>query len=242
MDRFPVGMRLDVRYPAFTASLSLLSDTQMAFEIQEGPFARAETVDIAVVPLGNGQFAVSWQEADGATVTHVQDFDRGLIHSHVTMPDRRFLRMTGTISVIRPAQRPHDALPARNKAIVLDAMTSLFQRHDASAVNRLYAAGYVQHNPGIAQGREAVEALVAALPGDVHYEPGLIVAEGAYVAIHGRIRGWSARPLVVIDLFRVENGKLAEHWDVLQDEVPADKALSAMAMFDAGEAAARPSR
>jgi len=85
---------------------------------------------------------VSWQEKDGATVTQVQDHDRGLIHSHATLPDGRFLRMTGTFTVTHPADRAVDDRPHRNKALVLEAMTSLFQRRDASAVDRLYAPGY----------------------------------------------------------------------------------------------------
>src|SRR5688572_11315312 len=106
----------------------------------------------------------------------------------------------------------------RNKALVLEAMTSLFQRKDPLAVERLYAAGYIQHNPTIPQGSEALAKLVAQLPSAVVYEPGLMIAEGDYVAIHGRIRGWAANPQVVVDIFRIENGRLAEHWDVLQDE------------------------
>ncbi|RUW58114.1 hypothetical protein [Mesorhizobium sp. M7A.F.Ca.US.008.03.1.1] len=50
--------------------------------------------------------------------------------------------MTGTFSVIRPADRIFDDRPQRNKALVLKAMTSLFQRHDASAVERLYAPDF----------------------------------------------------------------------------------------------------
>jgi len=116
-------------------------------------------------------------------------------------------------------------------------MTSLFQRRDASAVERLYAPNYIQHNPGIPQGREALAALVPGLPNSIYYEPGLIVAEGDFVAIHGRIRGWAAKPQVVVDLFRIEGGQLAEHWDVLQDEVPAAAAVAGLAMFDPDEAA-----
>ena len=106
----------------------------------------------------------------------------------------------------------------RNKALVLDAMTALFQRRDSSAVARYYSDKYVQHNPGIAQGRQALENLVAQLSDEVFYEPGLMIAEGDYVAIHGRIRGWAPTPQIVVDIFRIEDGLLAEHWDVLQDE------------------------
>lgn len=238
-ERFPVGLELDVSYPNFQVSLTLLSATQLQFQIKEGPFARTEIVDIHVVPLGNSLFAVSWQERDGATVTNVQDYDRGVIHSHATLNNGDFLRMSGTFVVTRPIERLSDHRPGHNKALVREAMTSLFQRRDVSAVERFYAADYIQHNPNIPQGRDALRDLVASLPADVYYEPGLMVAERDFVAIHGRIRGWSDAPQVVIDLFRIEGGKLAEHWDVLQDEIPLAQALGGVAMFDADEGAHR---
>jgi predicted SnoaL-like aldol condensation-catalyzing enzyme len=238
--RYPVGLELDVTFDAFTASLTIISDTRLKFEIREGPFAHIETVDIQVQPLGNSMFAVSWIEGTGATVTHVQDFDRGLIHSHATLPDGQFMRMTGPILITRPAAVWSDERPQRNKDLVLEAMTSLFQRHDVSAVERLYADDYIQHNPHIPQGRSALKDLVENLSTDVWYEPGLILAEGDFVAIHGRIRGWSATPQVVVDLFRVEGGRLAEHWDVLQDEVAISGALAGVAMFDPDEARRAP--
>lgn len=237
LDRFPVGLEMDVSYPNFQVSLTLLSVSQLKFEIKDGPLNRAEVVDIEIQPLGNAVFAVSWQEADGATVTNIQDYDSGVVHSFATLRDGTFLRMTGPTTVTRPAVRMFDDRPRRNKALVLEAMTALFQRRDASAVERLYAPDYVQHNPAIPQGREALRALVATLAQDVHYEPGLMVAEGDYVAIHGRILGWANEPQIVVDLFRIENGKLAEHWDVLQDEISRTVALGEVAMFDPDEGA-----
>ena len=109
--------------------------------------------------------------------------------------------------------------PEQNKTLVRQAMIALFQQRDPSAVARYYSADYVQHNPGIPQGRQALTDLVAQLSSDVFYEPGLMIAEGDYVAIHGRIRGWASKPQIVVDIFRIESGLLAEHWDVLQDEV-----------------------
>jgi len=52
-DHFPIGLEMDVSYLAFKVSLTLLSATQLRFQIKEGPFARTETVDIHVVPIGN---------------------------------------------------------------------------------------------------------------------------------------------------------------------------------------------
>lgn len=239
LDHVPIGLEIDVSYPAFRVSVRFLSTEQLEFEIREGPFARVETVDIEVSPLGNGIFAVSWREKDGATVTNIQDHDRGVVHSFATLPNGQFLRMTGTIVVTRPADRMADDCPQRNKAIVLDAMTSLFQRHDATAVDRLYAHDYIQHNPQIPQGRDALRDIVKALSPSVHYEPGLVIAEGDLVAIHGRIRGWAEKPQVVIDIFRVEGGKLAEHWDVLQNEVATVAGAAGVPMFDPGEGSHR---
>lgn len=235
-DRFPIGLEMEVSYPEFQVCLALVSDTQLSFEIKKGPFARIEIVDIKIVPLGNSVFAVSWQEKDGATVTNVQDFDRGLVHSFATLPDGTFLRMTGTIAITRSAELVGDDRPQHNKALVLRAMTALFQRHDASAVADLYAPDYIQHNPSIAQGRDTLHALVANLSPDVHYEPGLMIAEGDLVAIHGRIRGWAPEPQVVVDVFRIESGKLAEHWDVLQNETAVTAAQGGVSMFDPEEA------
>lgn len=123
----------------------------------------------------------------------------------------------------------------RNKALVLEAMTALFRSHDPLAVERLYAPGYIQHNPDIPQGRDALAQLVAQLPPAVFYEPGLIIAEGDFVAIHGRIRGWAPKTQIVVDIFRIENGRLAEHWDVLQDEAPTEASRSGLAMFSPDE-------
>ncbi|TCU21356.1 hypothetical protein EV130_111213 [Rhizobium azibense] len=71
-----------------------------------------------------------------------------------------------------------------------------------------------------------MQALVASLSQDVYYEPGLIVAEGDFVAIHGRIRGWANVPQVVIDLFPRRRR---------QDEVPVTAARGGVPMFDPEE-------
>ena len=240
LDRYPVGLEFDVVFEPFAATLTLISESRLKFEIKDGPFARAEIVDTQVVPLGNSLFMVSWSEASGATVTHVQDFDRGVIHSHATLPDGRFLRMVGPVQIARPSARAFDDRPVRNKALVLEAMTRLFQQRDASAVDALYAEDYIQHNPDIPQGRAALKALVESLSAEVWYEPGLMVAEGEFVAIHGRIRGWGDRPQVVVDLFRIADGRLAEHWDVLQDEMAAETSTAGVAMFDPDESRRSP--
>ena len=119
-----------------------------------------------------------------------------------------------------------------NAELVRTALTKLFIEGDADAIDQYWTPGYIQHNPLMSDGTDGLRAGIAAAPdGKVGYEMGVMVAEGDYVMVHGRYTGWAPTPLVVIDIFRIEHGKIAEHWDVTQPEVPADQTASGRPMF-----------
>jgi len=59
----------------------------------------------------------------------------------------------------------------------------------------------------------------------------MVVAEGNLVMVHGRYVGWGPKHMIAVDIFRVVNSKLVEHWDVMQEEVPASKTASGNPMF-----------
>ena len=119
-----------------------------------------------------------------------------------------------------------------NKKLVFSAMRELFITRDAAKAVRLYfGSPYLQHNPMIPDGASDLPTVVASLPANFKYEPGIIVADGDMVMIHGRYTGWGPKPLVTVDIFRVKNGKLVEHWDVMQEDVPASKTKSGRPMF-----------
>jgi predicted SnoaL-like aldol condensation-catalyzing enzyme len=120
---------------------------------------------------------------------------------------------------------------AANKALVSEVMTAVFVRRDSSVVERHFRSDYVQHNPAIPNGRDAIPGLIGMLSPEFSYQPGMIVADGDLVMIHGRYTGWGPKPMVAVDIFRVVDGKLAEHWDVMQEEVPAAQTVSGNAMF-----------
>jgi predicted SnoaL-like aldol condensation-catalyzing enzyme len=101
------------------------------------------------------------------------------------------------------------------KDTVLQAAADLFGKKDPSAVDRWVAPDYRQHSSLAADGPEALRALVASLGDDFRYEGARVIADGDLVALHGIYHGFGPDPLVAFDLFRVENGKLAEHWDAL---------------------------
>ena len=116
--------------------------------------------------------------------------------------------------------------------IALRALTGAFIDRDPSVVERYFAPDYIQHNPAIPDGPTAIPGLIAGLSKDFSYEPGMVVAEGDLVMVHGRYVGWGPKPMIAVDIFRVVNGKLVEHWDVMQEEVPASNTASGNPMFN----------
>jgi predicted SnoaL-like aldol condensation-catalyzing enzyme len=122
--------------------------------------------------------------------------------------------------------------PAENKALVLEAFDALFNRRDYDAALSFWSEGYIQHSAHIAPGRNGLFDLVRTLPAALKYENQLILAEGDYVIAHGRFSG-HGRPAawIAADIVRMEDGRLAEHWDVLQDEATKAQSVSGLPMF-----------
>ncbi|HEX4028626.1 MAG TPA: nuclear transport factor 2 family protein [Rhizomicrobium sp.] len=120
----------------------------------------------------------------------------------------------------------------RNKALVLEAFDTLFNRRDYDAAAGFWSKDYIQHSAHIAPGREGLFALIKSAPATLRYEHSLIMAEGDHVIVHGRFSG-NGRPAawIAADILRIEGGKLAEHWDVLQDEATAADSKSGLPMF-----------
>ena len=121
---------------------------------------------------------------------------------------------------------------AENKALVLEAFDTLFNKRDYAAAERFWSDRYIQHSAHIAPGRDGLFNLIRALPDGLKYENHIILAEGDYVIAHGRFSG-HGRPAawIAADVVRMEDGKLAEHWDVLQDEATKAESVSGLPMF-----------
>ena len=119
-----------------------------------------------------------------------------------------------------------------NKALVLEAFDTLFNKRDYDAASRFWLDTYIQHSAHIEPSRDGLFNLIRSAPATLRYEHQLILAEGDYVIVHGRFSG-NGRPAawVAADVVRIEDGRLAEHWDVLQDEATAAESKSGLPMF-----------
>jgi len=117
------------------------------------------------------------------------------------------------------------ALTERNRRIVLDFVDLFYrQRRVREAFEKHVGEPYVQHNPNIADGREA--AVVALTPKfsepQARFDVQRVLVDGDLAAVHLHARLTpDARGGAVADLYRLADGKIVEHWDILQP-VPAD--------------------
>ena len=120
----------------------------------------------------------------------------------------------------------------RNKALVLKAFDTLFNKRDYKAAESFWSPNYIQHSAHIPPGREGLIGLIKSVPDNFHYENGLTVANGDYVLLHGRFSGMGLPAnWIVVDTVRLENGQLAEHWDVVEDEATREASVSGLPMF-----------
>jgi epsilon-lactone hydrolase len=119
-----------------------------------------------------------------------------------------------------------------NKALVIEAFDTLFNRRDYAGAEAFWSPDYIQHSAHIAPGRSGLFDLVRSLPPELRYEHQLVVADGEHVLLHGRFSG-HGQPAnwIVVDVVRIGDGKLAEHWDVIQDEAPETQSQSGLPMF-----------
>ena len=119
-----------------------------------------------------------------------------------------------------------------NKTIVFEAFDALFNKRDYVAAERFWSPNYIQHSSHIEPDRDGLFNLVKSTPPTLKYEPGVIVAEGDFVIIHGRYSDFGmAANWIVADIVRMQDGILVEHWDVIQDEATEEQSKSGAPMF-----------
>ncbi|WP_081374316.1 nuclear transport factor 2 family protein [Rhizobium leguminosarum] len=148
---------------------------------------------------------------------------------------KNFMRagVFAAVAIISLAGAAH-AGPAKNRELVIRAVVGLFIDHDPAVVDKYWSQKYIQHNPMFPNGRDVIKGFVSNTPPGFKYEMGAVVADGNIVMVRGRYTGFGPKPMIAVDMFRVEKGKIIEHWDVLQEEVPANQTKSGNPMFVPG--------
>ena len=116
-----------------------------------------------------------------------------------------------------------------NKDTVLAAYKAVFNDKDVSAVDRYWGPTYIQHNPQTPDGLDALKGLVGSLDKSFTWEPGIAMEDGDLVMIQSRFTGMGPKPMIRIDIVRLEGGKMVEHWDVFQEE--ASETVSGHSVF-----------
>ena len=108
-----------------------------------------------------------------------------------------------------------------NKKTVLEFYEAGLNKKDFEAAAKYFGPKYIQHNPGAPDGTEAFEAFVNFLKEkfpNSHSEIKKVFADGDFVVLHVHaVREPGTRGRAIVDIFRLENGKIVEHWDVAQD-------------------------
>ncbi len=120
----------------------------------------------------------------------------------------------------------------RNREVVLDFYESAVNRRDYAAAIRHLGTRYVQHNPDVGDGpegfREFFTRLEKSYP-DFRVQIQRVFIEGDMVAVHVRsFNGPTKNGEAGVDIFRLENGKIVEHWDVIQpipDSMPHSNSM-----------------
>jgi predicted SnoaL-like aldol condensation-catalyzing enzyme len=129
-------------------------------------------------------------------------------------------------------QKMAEPKEARNKALVLEAFDTLFNKRDYAAAEPYWSPNYIQHSAHIEPGRAGLFNLIKSLPPTFKYESGTIVADGDFVIVHGRFSNFGL-PVnwIAADVVRIKDGILVEHWDVIQDEATEEQSKSGAPMF-----------
>jgi len=133
---------------------------------------------------------------------------------------------------VTPTSSPQGHLKSTdNAAVVRNYLHAVFVEKSLAKAETFWAGQMIQHNPQMPNGLDVLRQFISnPMPGP-GFEQGMVVAQGNLVMSHGRYSGWAGKTLIAVDIFRIEGGKIVEHWDVMQEEVPVDKTANGNPMF-----------
>jgi len=145
----------------------------------------------------------------------------------------RIALVAGLLALVTPAAAGNTAQEEANKKVVLDFYDKALNQRDFEGAAKHFGPRYIQHNPIAADGIEGFKKFIEwrsqRFP-NARNEVKRVLADGDLVALHAHsVREPGERGVAIVDIFRLESGKIVEHWDVIQP-VP-EKANNDNTMF-----------
>ena len=145
----------------------------------------------------------------------------------------RITLVAGLLALVTPAAAGNTPQEEANKTTVLDFYDKALNQKDFEAAAKHFGPRYIQHNPLAADGiegfRKFIEFRREKFP-NARSDIKRVLADGDFVALHVHsVRETGERGVAIVDIFRLENGKVVEHWDVIQP-IP-EKAANDNTMF-----------
>lgn len=205
---------------------------RLRWEGIEGP-AKGESGSerYTIREISKGLYFIGWVEKDGLDVSQILDLNKMQAYSHITYNDdsnvegRRAETYTaGTVTDITESvskkMLEQQQQEERNKKIVTAFYEEAFNKKNINAVLSNVAEDYKQHNPAVADGRQAFISFLKGMYTEVPnstFQVKRVMADGDYVTLHVHFKSSPVeKGEAIVDIFRLEKGKIVEHWDVIQ--------------------------
>lgn len=153
----------------------------------------------------------------------------------IAMDRKRFaLILAAVVTIVTSAPAATDSARLEaNKEVALAFYDAAINKKDFEAASKYLGRHYKQHNPTAADGAEGLKSFIEFLKARFPNQRGevkRVIAEGDLVMLHVHsTRGDDTPGRAIVDIFRVENGKIVQHWDVIQD-IP-EKPVNSNGMF-----------
>ena len=112
-------------------------------------------------------------------------------------------------------------MAAANKELVKKCIQDIWIDHHPSGFVKYFTKDYIQHNPFGTDGTSSLEGFFGGINSffmklfflnKINYEPGVMIGEGDFVVAHGRFYGFGPKPKIALDMLKLKDGKIVEHW------------------------------
>jgi predicted SnoaL-like aldol condensation-catalyzing enzyme len=204
-----IGNTFKADFGQMAFQLHFESPTQMTFApILPDGLGGSETVKTTMVEIRPNVYMVYWKEKSGFTITHLEDFEKGIVYTNITMTDHSFVNLKGKLTKLN-----NKIMDNKQKVV---ALLKSLETGATEPVGYINPNKYIQHNLAVGDGLAGFGAVLQALPpNSAKAKIVRVFEDGDFVFAHTDYNFFG--PKIGFDIFRFENGKIVEHWDNLQE-------------------------